>query len=366
MKKITTEAWTLRRINSPSDFNGLILEEFTFPMLSDDEVLALPLFGCWEGNMEHSLSRSPLDLCNIRNEEQVVIGNAGVVRIIEVGNSVSSVAEGDICIVFCNGIADKSGYPSHILGYDAPNSMGVLAKKIKLKEKQVITIPNNSSASLEQWAAFSLRYITAWANWRVAYKCWQSQMENALVAESYVAGWGGGVAMAELELAKFYGFNAIMLTSSSERMAMLQKKDIFVIDRSKFSKSNYELDFLDTIMTHTLGKGVDIFVDHIGDNFRSTLKALARQGVLTTSGWRASTTFPIIRPSECINRHIHVFTHYACYQEGLDAVRYAIENNWFPSVGEKVYEWHEIPKLAEDYSKGEIKEYYPIFAINPV
>ena len=43
-------------------------------------------------------------------------------------------------------------------------------RKTILHETQIIPIPVSSPLSLEQWAAFSLRYITAWANWRVAWR----------------------------------------------------------------------------------------------------------------------------------------------------------------------------------------------------
>jgi len=361
---ITTKAWVLKKQNNPSCAKGLNLEEYSFPDILDNEVLAEPLFGCWEGNMEHAVARSPLDLCVVRNEEKVVIGNAGVVRVIRVGKKVGTISEGDIGIVFCNGVSDEFGYPKLILGYDAPHTIGVLAKTIKLDQKQIIKIPKHSRASLPQWAAFSLRYVTAWANWRVAYNCWRIQNNENDISNSYVASWGGGVSLAQLELAKLHGFKTIMITSMQERTSLLNTKGIVSIDRNHFSKENYEEDFLNAIMKNTNGRGINIFIDNIGANFRATLRALARQGVITTCGWRANMTFPIVRASECINRHSHVFTHYAHYQEGLEAVDYAIQNNWFPSLNEKVYAWEEIPQLAENYSKGISKDYFPIFAVN--
>jgi hypothetical protein len=107
----------------------------------EDEVLAEPIYGCWEANMAHALERTPIDVCRHRGEAEVVIGNAGVVRILQVGEAVKTVNPGDLCIVFCNGIWDRFGYPEKILADDAPQTIGVLAKRIKLHSRQVIAIP---------------------------------------------------------------------------------------------------------------------------------------------------------------------------------------------------------------------------------
>ncbi|OJX09611.1 MAG: hypothetical protein BGO77_04520 [Caedibacter sp. 37-49] len=361
---ITTEAWAIKRQDVEFPSKKITLVEFSFSEITDEEILVEPLFGCWEGNMEHAVNRSPIDLCVQRNEDQVVIGNAGVVRILQVGNSIKDVYEGDVGILFCNGVPDEYGYPKLIFGYDAPNTIGVLSKKTKLKRNQFIPISSNSQAPLPQWAAFSLRYITAWANWRVAFNSWRLQNQDVDPGSAYAVAWGGGVSLAELELAKNQGFKTIMITSMPERIALLAKKGIKSIDRSTFSKENYEQDLISSVMAHTDGKGANIFIDNIGSSFQSTLKVLARQGVITTSGWRSNMIFPLIRSSECINRHTHIFTHYAHYQEGLNAVEYAIQNDWFPVVPEKIYGWEEIPQLLEDYSKGELKNYFPIFAVN--
>src|SRR5262249_43956449 len=132
------------------------------------EVLAEPLYGCWEGNMGHAMDRQPVDICRQRGEDKVVIGNAGVVRVRECGAGVTTVRPGEHAIIFCTGVEDRWGYPDKILGYDAPGSMGCLSTLMRLRERQLIPIPEGTRHTLPQWAAFSLRYITAWANWELA------------------------------------------------------------------------------------------------------------------------------------------------------------------------------------------------------
>jgi D-arabinose 1-dehydrogenase-like Zn-dependent alcohol dehydrogenase len=111
--------------------------------------------------------------------------------------------------------------------------------------------------------------------------------------------------------------------------------------------------------------GVSIFIDYVGSPvFRATLKALARQGIVTTAGWKHGMTISTVRALECINRHQHVHTHYARYAQGRSAVRFAEDTGWIPQLnGHKEYAFDEIPQLAEDYSKGKCS-YFPIFRIN--
>src|SRR5690349_17155408 len=141
---ISADAWVLPRGEAAGVPGKLVRETFSFDDIGPDEVLAKPIYGCWEGNMDHAIRRSPIDICELRNESKVVIGNAGVVEIVRRGSNVSTVREGDKCIVFCNGAPDEHGYPITILGYDCPGTMGVLAKTIKMREKQVVRIPEKS------------------------------------------------------------------------------------------------------------------------------------------------------------------------------------------------------------------------------
>ena len=90
----TTEAWVLHRgSNDSSDGEpgAFRLEEYSFSELTPHEVLAEPLYGCWEANMTHAVRRSPVDVCRQRGEDRIVIGNGGLVRILQVGDAVKSV-----------------------------------------------------------------------------------------------------------------------------------------------------------------------------------------------------------------------------------------------------------------------------------
>ena len=69
-----------------------------------------------------------------------------------------------------------------------------------------------------------------------------------------------------------------------------------------------------------------------------------------------------MRAIECIDRHQHVHTHYARYPEGVQAVNFAVANEWLPIVDERIYTYDEIPEMARDYDAGRFT-YFPVYKI---
>lgn len=378
-----TEAWVLHAgLTDEPTRAELVREEFEFEDISSEEVLVRPLYGCWEGNMGHALDRRPVDICKQRGEPRVVFGNAGVVEILDIGSEVTTVRPGDIAILFCNGEWDRFGYPKRIFGYDARGTIGMLAKKTKLHQKQVIRIPNPDRFDLARWAAFSLRYVTAWSNWRLAFGTLRLQLTEAELPDPVVWGWGGGVSLAELHLAHLQGCRTFQVSSSGPRQKLAEDLGITPIDRNEFPdlvwdeakikadpvyKEKYkasEKRFLEMANDLTNGQGVNVFLDYVGSPvIRATLKAMARQGVLATAGWKEGMHLWFVRAIECIDRHQHVHTHYARYSEGVQAVNFAAANEWLPIVDDHIYSFDEIPKLAEDYDAGRFV-YFPVYRVN--
>lgn len=361
---MTTMAWVLRRGGREAT-PKLTLDTIDLPPLGPEDVLARPIYGSWEANIDHALRRSPVDVCELRDEERVVLGNAGVVRVERAGANVTTVKTGDLGIVFCNGEPDEYGYPRSIFGYDTPGSVGVLAQRTVLAQGQIIPIPPDTRLSLAQWAGFSLRYVTAWANWRVAWGCFRVQMPDIDPSEVRVWAWGGGVGLAEVLLARHEGCQTAMLTSQQSRADSLSRAGVTPIDRASFRESHFEEDFLEAVRDHTRGRGVSIFIDNLGVHPGATVKALGRQGVITTSGWKHRTVYPILRPLACQNRHLHVFTHYARYAEGVEAVKFAERTGWGPTPSGLVCDWEDIPQLADDYQAGRLHDYCPVFRVDP-
>src|SRR5437660_2534007 len=142
---IATEAWVLHQgtgaRNEQQEPGELRRELYFFPDITETEVLAEPIYGGWEGNLSHAIERKPIDVCRQRGEEKIVVGNSGLVRVLKVGGAVTHVKEGDLCIIIPNAITDKYGYVEKILAYDAPGTMGLLAKRAKFGAKHLIPIP---------------------------------------------------------------------------------------------------------------------------------------------------------------------------------------------------------------------------------
>ena len=269
-------------------------------------------------------------------------------------------------------------------GLRRPNTIGLLAKQTKLRENQLFVLPRDAPYSLRQWAAFSVRYLSAWANWRVAYGCWRVQMPADLMPTPHVFAWGGGVALAQLTLAKSFGCHVFMAASSDYRLQLIEQSGIVPIDRRQFPHLNFEAEryetdrrykrdylasestFVGLIRSHTENLGASIVIDNIGRPvFRASLRALARQGVLATQGWKLGPDLTLNRAAECVNRHIHVSTHASSFAEAVAGTHFALETGWLPRDVDDVYAWEDVSQLACDVEHGRVRSYFPLFAVNP-
>jgi len=381
--KYESEAWVIYPGEGKNPGPAKLTKStIAFDALGKEEVYVKPLYGCWEGNMGHALERKPVDICKQRGDDQVVIGNAGVVEILEIGEDVRTVQVGDKAILFCNGIWDEYGYPKKIFGFDTPGSIGLLSKYTKLHQYQVIPIPENNTYDLTRWAAFSLRYVTAWSNFRLAHGVLRLQMSVKELPVPVVWGWGGGVSLAELHLAHLQGCRTYQVSSRENRREAARNLGITPVDRNEFPDLNFdekryktdpeykaryrksEERFLEIANDLTKGRGVNIFLDYVGSPvLRATMKAMARQGILATAGWKEGMATWFIRAIECIDRHQHIHTHYARYSEGVQAVQFAIANGWLPEVDPHVYEYDDMEQLAIDYGNGNFT-YFPVYKVH--
>lgn len=358
----------------------LVREAITFAPIAEDEVLVAPLYGCLEGNHGHAVTRTPVDICRHRREPKVVLGNAGVVRVLEVGRDVTSVRPGQAAMMFPAGTVDEYGHMVSALGYDAPGQMGIMATRAKLRARQIIALPEPSRFSLAQWAAFSVRYVTAWSNWELAHAVFRLQAPEAACPSPHVWGWGGGTTLAELDLARRQGCRAVMLSGSDRNLATIERTGVAAVDRRRFGELSYdaeryerdvdyrrayqasEADFIGEVTRRTGGEMVHIFVDYVGSPVvRATQKALARRGIVTTAGWKRGMEVTLMRARACIARHQHLHTHYARYEQAEEAMQYAERHGWMPEV-EEVRRFDEVPALLADYLAART-DYFPCFSI---
>lgn len=388
MAKITTAAWVLLAKEKNETGRAVLKKDtITFDDITENEVLVAPIYGCWEANMTHALERKPVDVCLKRGESKVVLGNAGVVRVLKVGSKVNRIKVDDFCVFIPNGTSNRLGYLDHAFGFgfDETGSIGMLAKQTKVFENQLITLKKDSRLSLRQWPLISVRFGSGWSNWKVARKCWDAQVSREEFPSPYVFGWGGGVALSELLLAKEEGFNVAMMAWGDTRLEFIRKLGILPIDRRLFpdlyyDHEKYENDrdyrkayftslnsFRKIVDDITHGDGVSIFIENIGQPvYPASLRVLGRPGVIATTGWKKGMNLEVNRALECHFRHIHVFTHALRLSEGEECVAYAEDHDWIPLDDSPIYDWENIPQLAEDFSNGKIDSYFPIFQVNPV
>ncbi|MGW1998217.1 zinc-binding alcohol dehydrogenase family protein [Embleya sp. NPDC001921] len=367
--------------------DALRRDRFAFGPLEEGEALVEPILASWEANMDHALARSPIDVCSSRGEDAVVLGNLGVVRVLEVnaaGRDVR-VREGDLCLLMPFGRVDRFGYVELAYAYDCPDTIGLLAKQTKMDARLLLPLPDGTPYSLAQWATYG-RYFTAWDNWQKAYGCWRTQIADDDPANHLVFGWGGGVAFAELMLAKRAGFRVAMTAGSDERVAFLREHGITAVDRRRFpalslptreeraDRERHRLrrksveEFLGLVQELSDGHGVAIFVDNIGEPlYDVTLTALAREGVVTTCGWKAGMRLSHLRGAESISRHLHVNTHVWRMPDSQGIRDFQEAEGWIaPQGSDVIYDFDRVPELADDYANGRIASYFPMYRVNPL
>ena len=380
-----TEAWIIERGSKQSNEPGRLLKAtIELPDVGPNLVLVEPIYGCWEGNMTHALARDPVDVCRLRRERQAVLGNAGVVRVAKTGPGVTTCSEGDMCLVVPIGRQDDHGYPLTILGYDDPQSPGLLAKQVVLHQLQLTKIPNPTAYSYQQWAGFPVRFTTAWENWRLAFGLWKlmaAEFDEAPAVN--VVGWGGGTAFAELRLAQFDGCRTAMTTSSDQRAELLRSVNIEPLDRREFPNLSHDAEryenersyrtqylqsegaFLKAIDEFTEGKRVSLFVDYMGAPLmRAAQKALAVHSIITTAGWKNGSQITFERTTACLRRFQFVHTHGCRRDEGTRAVEFAEQHGWLPPPEPDECAWDDAPALAQDFHEGNLVSYFPIYRVN--
>lgn len=375
------EAWVLRAGGHPDATPGeaLVRTRIRLPGLEVGEALVEPVIGAWEANLTHAITRSPIDICRARGEDQVVLGNLGIVRVLEVrpGPGDEPLEAGTLCLVLPFGVVDRHGYAELIHAYDCPGTYGLLARLSKTRVRNLLPMID-SRLSHEQWASYG-RYFTAWDNWNQAFACWRTQIPDDPPGDHLVMAWGGGVSVAELTLARRAGFRVAMTAGSDERLAFLEAQGILAIDRRRFPglshsrvgsdpalrrRHNESLAAFGALVDDlTDGEGAAIVVDNIGETLLdATLRVLAREGVVSTCGWKAGMRIPLLRGAEAIARHIHVHTH-AWRLQDSPQIRDVIEaGGWIAPEGASVcYGFDDIPDLARAYAAGEIDSYFPLF-----
>lgn len=171
-----------------------------------------------------------------------------------------------------------------------PAAYGALAERCVAPAQYVFALEPDISD--EQAAALLVTHQTAW----FALKRAQLQAGEVVL----IQGGAGGVGSAAIQLSKIEGATVIATASTEAKLEVCRQQgaDHVVSHRSP--------DFVDQVMSFTLGRGVDVVLDQIGGSATSQLLAsLALEGRLVLIGW-ASGEAPSIDAQQLVMKNISV------------------------------------------------------------
>ncbi|RAK95917.1 zinc-dependent alcohol dehydrogenase family protein [Aspergillus ibericus CBS 121593] len=211
-------------------------------------------------------------------KEQVVPGSDAAGDIVNVGEGVSDLQEGDkVMVAF-----DLATMYGPIKGW--ANSLGgpvdgVLREYIVVPAQAVVKIPESSSLSYAQWASVVCTGATAW---------------NALYGNlplrpghSVLFLGTGGVSITGLVLAKAAGATTIITSSSDEKLRLVKEK--YGVDHT----INYQTtpNWAAEVQKITNGKGVDYILETCGaGTIQQSIDAIAYGGIISVIGFLAETS----------------------------------------------------------------------------
>jgi NADPH:quinone reductase-like Zn-dependent oxidoreductase len=231
----------------------LRVEEVPEPKAAEDEVVL----------KVHSAGLNHLDIWvrkgrgGLKLPKPHILGSDAAGVVIAAGAKVRGVTVGDEVVVnpglscgsceYCNRGEQSECVSFGIVGLSRP---GTFAEQVAVPARNVSAKP--SHMSFNEAGAFALAYVTAW---RMLMTRAQLKPGHTVL----IHGIGGGVALCALQLAKLAGAEAIVTSSSDEK---LDRAGQIGADH----KINYRTvdDVARCVKDATSGTGVDIVIDTVG------------------------------------------------------------------------------------------------------
>ena len=259
------KAWAVTRIGEPSDVLKII--EAEEPALKSGDV----------GIETHAVGLNFLDAMACRgsypwNPEPPFIPCAELVGEVYAVNDVDNIKVGQRVVAMI------------------PAAYGALSERCVVPAQYVF--PLEPGISDELAAALLVTHQTAW----FALKRAKLQAGEMVL----IQGGAGGVGTAAIQLCKIKGATVIATASTEAKLEVCRQQgaDHAINYRSP--------DFVDEVMTYTLGQGVDVVLDQVGGSATGHLLAsLALEGRLVSIGW-ASGEAPSIDVQQLVMKNISV------------------------------------------------------------
>lgn len=271
-------------IQKHGDLEQIQIGEVNTPKISPNEVLIETKFAA----LNH------LDIFVVKGWSGLnlimphVLGSDGSGIVKEVGSEVSSVKKGDLVTVnpgvscgkcaLC--LAGKQNFCSQfsILG---EHRWGTFAQFFKAPEINVLKIPANYP--LDKAAAAPLTFLTAWR--MLVTQAGIKQDEYI-----FIHGAGGGVSVAAVQIAKYFGAKVVITTSIPEKIEKVKKLGADYVINYKEMPDYGKYVFSEI----TKKSGIDIVIDSVGTpTFQNSLRLLKPGGRLVTCGVTSGPTSEI-------------------------------------------------------------------------
>ncbi len=200
-----------------------------------------------------------------------VLGSDAAGVVAAVGEGVDGVAVGDEVVVspglhcgtceFCRRGEQSECVDFGIIGLTRP---GVFATRAVVPAANVVAKP--AELSFAHAAALPVAYVTAW---RMLFTRARVRPGETVL----IHGIGGGVAVAALQLARHAGCEAVVTSSSNDKLSLAR-------DLGAARTVNYKLidDLPGEIIEMTGGRGVDVVIDAVGAATWPVNFAVTRRG----------------------------------------------------------------------------------------
>lgn len=176
--------------------------------------------------------------------------------------------------ISCGNCAHCKDYNDHLCDqFDilGQQSNGGYAEYVKVPAANLLPFPEN--LSFEEAAALPLVFLTAW----------HMLVTNGNIQKGQtvlIHAGGSGVGIAAIQIAKLKGAHVITTVGTSEKGK--RAKALLGVDEVIHYR---ETDFQQEVMRITNKRGIDLAVDHIGqETFEKSLMSIAKGGKLLTCG----------------------------------------------------------------------------------
>jgi NADPH:quinone reductase-like Zn-dependent oxidoreductase len=206
-----------------------------------------------------------------------VSGCEGAGDVLSVGPGVTEFKPGDAVVItppyscgHCEYCLKNQDSLCLSFGMVGVHRYGCLAEKVAVPEQTLLPLPSN--LSYEQAASIPLVFQTAWH--MLIDRAKLQVGEDVLIQAA-----GSGVGIAGIQIAKLVGARVFATASTNEKLEKAKQLGADVLINYK------EKDFLEEIRRVTNKRGVDVILEHTGqENWEKNILSLSRFGRLVTCG----------------------------------------------------------------------------------